>query len=188
MIKSHYSALITRCACECKRDANSGGLKSKPLSVHTHTLTFHTRALSLHTLACTLPLTYYSPTLPLSPSLTHSRERTSSSTLNCGRLATQRLMSNKCNLFMASTLPLSPALSPSLAAHKMLQVFSTITISTHMCACEWVCCSAAVCVCKSLPTLSSSLSLALSLSRSLTVCKVLIFMDHLHMCANAKRV
>lgn len=140
MIKSHYSALITCCACECKRDADSGGLKSKPLSFHTrsHTHTHSTRALSAYTHSPALShRTYYSP------SLTHSRERTSRSTLNCGRLATQRLMSNKCNLFMASTLPLSS----SLAAHKMLQVFSTITISTHMCACEWVSCCAAVYVC-----------------------------------------
>lgn len=106
----------------------------------THTHSFHTRALCLHTLACTLPLTYYSP------SLTHSRERTSRSTLNCGRLATQRLMSNKCNLFMASTLP--PARSRPLSLPlSLLQVFSTITISTHMCACERVSCCAAVCVC-----------------------------------------
>lgn len=110
MIKSHYSALITCCACECKRDADSGGLKSKPLSFHTrsHTHTHSTRALSAYTHSPALShLTYYSP------SLTHSRERTSRSTLNCGRLATQRLMSNKCNLFMASTLP--PARSRPLS-------------------------------------------------------------------------
>lgn len=145
MIKSHYSSLITCERTALNRSHSTHGLPLSPPSSPFHLLT-------------------------------HSRERGEhkSSTLNCGRLATQRLMSNKCNLFMASSLPLPPLppLPPSLSLKLSPQNASSFQHNyhkhthTHM----FVRASAtALVLCKSLATLSIARALSPSLTRSFSL-------------------
>jgi len=147
----------------------------------------------------------------------------SASTLNCGHLATQRLMSNKCNLFMATSnveglcLSFSPQNASSFQHnyHKHTHVWEKgnvdrwqsekrrwgdsergwergRTSERNWCVNRWPLLAAVFSI--ALTTLWTdshsfspflSLSLPLSLSRLLCT-KVLIFMDHLHMCANVE--